>query len=68
MPVQSSSHPSEQTRFEHQFTGKKSGFSPVDLKTQKITLKALVAHLQAEMVEYQVFSIDADYRYLQGNT
>ncbi len=38
-------------------------FYAVDPKTQKITLEALVAHLQAKKVEYQVFSIHADYQY-----
>lgn len=32
--IQSSSHPSDNTRFEHQFNGKKTYFSPVGFKTR----------------------------------
>jgi hypothetical protein len=33
------------------------------LKIRKIIVKVLVAHLQVKEVEYQVFSIEADYQY-----
>jgi hypothetical protein len=33
-----------------------------------LTAKVLVGHLQVKEVEYQVFSIDADYQCSQGDT